>query len=64
MRKTLLTVSETAERLRVSPKTVYRQIYAGQIPAVRIGTEPRSPLRVSEAELEAWLYARPDRQPR
>jgi excisionase family DNA binding protein len=53
--QTLLTVAETAARLRVSRLTVYRRIAKGQIPALRIGDE-RGPLRIPEDELSAWLY--------
>jgi len=49
----LLTIPETAERLRVSRVTVYRQIRAGEIPALRVGGQ----LRVDPYELEQWLYA-------
>jgi excisionase family DNA binding protein len=54
----LLTVAETARRLNVSKPTVYRRIYEGQIPAVRIG-EP-GPLRVPADELEQWLWSDPE----
>jgi len=54
----LMTVHEVAERLRVSPPTVYRRIAAGELPAVRLGAGPRAPLRVDDQELRAWLYAR------
>ena len=53
-----MTVHEVAERLRVSPPTVYRRIAAGELPAVRLGAGPRAPLRVDDQELRAWLYAR------
>lgn len=33
----LLTVTETAARLRVSKMTVYRMVHSGALPAVRIG---------------------------
>ena len=57
--KQLLTVKETAARLRLHPNAVYRRIERGELPAVALGTGPRAPLRVSEAELEQWLYAYP-----
>jgi excisionase family DNA binding protein len=53
-----LTVAEVAERLRVSGPTVYREIHAGQIPAVRLGSGA-STLRVPRAELEVWLFGEP-----
>ena len=52
----LLTVAEVAERLQVSLWTAYRKIEAGLIPAVRLGSGKRAPIRVSEAELERWLF--------
>jgi len=52
----LLTVPEVARRLRQSQESIYRKIRSGEIPAVRIGSGPRPPLRVNEAELAEWLY--------
>ena len=46
-----LTVPETASRLRVSPKTVYRLVWAGELPAHRIGSQ----IRIDERALEEWL---------
>jgi excisionase family DNA binding protein len=46
-----LTVPEAAERLRVSPKTVYRLIWSNQLPALRIGSQ----LRIDEGAFEDWL---------
>jgi excisionase family DNA binding protein len=51
----LLTVAEVAERLQVSLWTVYRKVESGEIPAVRLGTSKRSPVRVDPAELDEWL---------
>ncbi len=47
----LLTVAETAERLRQSQETVRRKIREGVIPAIRLGAGPRAPLRVDDQEL-------------
>ena len=41
--------------LRQSPRVVRDKIARGELPAVRIGTGPRAPLRVDRAEIEAWL---------
>jgi excisionase family DNA binding protein len=38
-----LTVHETAERLRVSDKTVYRAVESGEFPAVKVGRVIRVP---------------------
>ena len=58
----LLKVPEVAERLRVSVWSVYRLVEGGQLPAVRVGSGPRAPIRVSEAELEAWLFGQEERE--
>jgi putative molybdopterin biosynthesis protein len=47
----LLTVAEVSERLRVSTRTVYRLVWAGELPAHRIGSQ----IRIDEAVLEEWL---------
>ena len=47
----LLTVNETADRLRISQMTLYRLIRAGEVPAMRIGNQ----LRVDEQELAQYL---------
>jgi excisionase family DNA binding protein len=53
----LLTVAEVAQRLNVSKPTVYRRIWEGQIPALRIG-EQIGPLRVPADELDEWISLR------
>lgn len=47
----LLTVSDVAERLRISAKTVRRQVDQGELRVHRIGRQ----LRVSEQDLEAFI---------
>jgi excisionase family DNA binding protein len=54
----LLTIDAVAERLAVSRRTVERESAAGEIPALQLGGR-RSPIRVDERELEAWLYLEP-----
>jgi excisionase family DNA binding protein len=49
----LLTVSETAARLRVSKMTVYRMVHAGELPAVRIGRG----FRIHRQDLTEFLRA-------
>ena len=49
-------MAEVAERLQVSLWTAYRKIEAGLIPAVRLGSGKRAPIRVSEAELQRRLF--------
>ena len=51
----LLAVDEVARLLRVSPKTVYRRVWDGSLPALRLG-EGFGPLRIDERELSEWLY--------
>lgn len=46
----LLSVSEVAERLGVSRRTVERKIATGEIPALQLGGK-HSPIRVDAAEL-------------
>jgi excisionase family DNA binding protein len=57
----LLTISETAERLKVSTVTVRRLIRRGELPAVQLGGKG-SAVRVAEAELDNWLYANPEKE--
>jgi excisionase family DNA binding protein len=47
----LMTVSETAERLRVSEKTVRRLASRNDLPTLRVGGS----VRVDADELERWL---------
>jgi excisionase family DNA binding protein len=52
----LLTVRQVAERLGLSTWSVYRRCESGELPSVRLGSTKKAPLRISEAELDAWLY--------
>lgn len=45
------TIAETAEMLRVGPRTVRRQIAAGELVAHRLG----GCVRIAEADLRAFL---------
>jgi excisionase family DNA binding protein len=47
----MLKVADVAERLNVSPNTVYRLADTGRIPACTIGTQ----LRFDPTDFEAWL---------
>jgi excisionase family DNA binding protein len=51
----LLTVSEVANQLRVSERTVRRLIASGLMPSIQLNG-PRSSIRISERELEEWLF--------
>lgn len=50
---TLLTVHETAARLRSSEYTIRRMIRAGHLPALRVGSQ----YRIDSDELERWLFS-------
>jgi excisionase family DNA binding protein len=52
----LLTVGEVALKLRQSERTVRDKIACGDLPALRVGSGPRAPIRVPADELDAWLY--------
>jgi excisionase family DNA binding protein len=54
--KTLLTVKEVAERLRVCPATAYELIRQGKIRSLRVGTN-RGVIRVRELDVEEYLSA-------
>ena len=49
----LLTVDEVAERLRVSPATVYRRVHDATLPALRIGEH--GPIRIPATALKHFL---------
>jgi excisionase family DNA binding protein len=59
----LLTVAETAARLRVSKQTIYRRIAGGQISAVKLGVSPKAPLRIDASALEMFLQSTAARRP-
>lgn len=54
---TFLTVKEVATRLRVSPKSVYRYIEEGMLPAMRL----KNVFRISEAGLEEFYVKATER---
>ncbi len=47
--KAVLTIAEVAERLRISPRTVRRQIASGALCAVKIGRSVRIPRSAVDA---------------
>jgi excisionase family DNA binding protein len=53
--RTMLTVKEVAERLKVNPETVRRLINAGRLKAVIFGSEKRKSYRIDERELDAFI---------
>lgn len=50
----LLTVTEVAERLRISPGTAYRHCASGVLPAIKLG----GAIRVDEDDLQDLLRPR------
>jgi excisionase family DNA binding protein len=51
----LLRVDEVAARLDCNPETVRRMARRGELPALRLGSGTRSPLRIPADELVGWL---------
>lgn len=51
----MLTVKQVAERLNVSPSTVYDLAASGKLSCHRIGSRGRGTLRFTEAQVEAYL---------
>ncbi len=58
----LLTVEQVADRLQVSRWSVYRRVAEGQLPAMKLGDGPRSPIRVDADELDQWLRSDPHKE--
>lgn len=56
--RTLLTVAEVAERMRVSKMTIYRLVHTGELPAMRIGRSFRIPLSTVRTYLDQPVLAR------
>jgi len=54
----LLTVREAAALLQISPATCHRRAVLGDLPAIRLWSGRRAPLRFSRGELLAWLERR------
>jgi excisionase family DNA binding protein len=46
------TVQEVAQSLRVDPETVRRWIRSGHLKASRVGSSPKSPLRIRQSEVD------------
>ena len=51
----LLTVVEVAERLSASDRYVRRLLFEGRIAFVKLGDGKRSPVRIPEKALEAFI---------
>lgn len=50
-RQAFLTTEEVLSYLKVTPRTIYRLIRVGELPAVRIGRQ----WRFRRADLDEWL---------
>ena len=51
----LLTISEVARRLSVTPRTVHRYLAAGKLPRVQLSERA---VRIREGDLERFIEAR------
>ena len=54
IRKILLTVTEAAETLSISPRKLWGMTASGEIPHIRLGRSVRYPV----ADLQRWIDAR------
>jgi bifunctional non-homologous end joining protein LigD len=51
----LYTVDETADVLRLGRRSVYGRIASGELDAVRLGSGPKAPIRVTAEDLERYV---------
>ena len=52
-----------AARLDVNPETVRRRVNRGELPALRLCSGPRAPIRVDADALEAFIRRNPEGKP-
>jgi len=57
--KSVLTVAEVAEILRVHSTTIYRLVKRGELPGFKLGGN----WRINRASLDLWLSAEHPQQP-
>ena len=55
MTTSLFTVDEVAQTLRLAPRSVYERISSGELAAIRLGSGPKAPIRVSAEELDRYV---------
>lgn len=55
MKNQLLTLKETATRLRVSEKSILRYLWTKKLKGFKLGTGPTSLWRIPEEELENFI---------
>ncbi len=53
-RDELLTAAETCRYLKITPRTLYRYLSAGSLPAFKLGKE----WRFVRSDLEKWIRSR------
>jgi excisionase family DNA binding protein len=51
----LLTIREAARQAHVSESTLRRRIRDGEVPAIRVGSNRKAPLRLDPGEFDTWL---------
>jgi excisionase family DNA binding protein len=50
-RRNFMTTDEVLDYLKVNPRTIYRLIHRGDLPAVRVGRQ----WRFRQSDVDAWL---------
>lgn len=53
-----LTVREAADVMRVDKQTVYRLVWAGELPRIDIGTGKRPRYRTRRSAIDRWMKSR------
>lgn len=51
----LLTLKECAEILGTTEKGIYMRVFRGFIPYVKLGSAQKSPIRIEQSALEAYI---------
>jgi excisionase family DNA binding protein len=57
-----LTVEQVAEELQVHPRSVYKWIQTGELPAINLGSGGKHIYRISRVDLDAFKQARKTRR--
>jgi excisionase family DNA binding protein len=58
MQDRLLSVKEAAYLVGMSNVSLYRRIDSGALPAIRLGSGPKAPIRISSADLAKYMSER------
>ncbi len=56
------TIDGVAEKLKVSTRTVYRWVEAGDLPVIKLTPSERGNVRISESDLQEFLNTRRSRR--